>query len=105
MCYDLVSVQPLQARILWKQLNGLDCMVPFIVGSSYIMFKEILLFPEIKVLPSGTLSQFQFSWLDRPDVKVKNHGLGQYGARRRTQLFYVTVLATLCIKGLRCIKI
>ena len=33
---------------------------------------------------------------DRPDVKIKNHGLGQYGA----EPIYVTILATLCIKSL-----
>jgi len=32
------------------------------------------------------------------NVKIKNHGLGQYGAE--PPLFYVTILATLCIKGL-----
>jgi len=32
--------------------------------------------------------------------KIKNHGLDQYGAER-SPLFYVTILATLCIKGLR----
>jgi len=36
---------------------------------------------------------------DRPGVKIKNHGLGQYGAEPHYSM-YVTVLAALCIKGL-----
>jgi len=35
---------------------------------------------------------------DRPDVKIKNHGFG--AVWRRAPLFYITILATLCIKGL-----